>query len=282
MDRRRPSQLQPGADRVRPPRARCRGAHRALYARGQRLPTGRTLWGHLTVAALFGNALPYYLFAVAEQHIDSGVAGVINATTPLWTLALAYGTGHDRALSPLTSRGPAHRVRRDGGDLRPVGHQRGHRQLGRPGLPDRLGQLRHQLRLHGPLPRPPRHRPHSACPPANSSPPPPLLAVALPFADGFARPELRADAVAAIVILGALGTGAAYVLNYWLIAHEGTAASVVIYLLPVVAVILGAIVLAEPITWPVLLGMTIVLAGVALTRRRSPSPRATYCRIGLF
>ena len=64
-----------------------------VYARGGRLPTGRRLWVHLVVAAFFANALPYYLFGVAEQQVDSGVAGVINATTPLWTLVLAYAVG---------------------------------------------------------------------------------------------------------------------------------------------------------------------------------------------
>jgi hypothetical protein len=30
-----------------------------VYAQGRRLPSGRILWAHLTVAALFGNAVPY-------------------------------------------------------------------------------------------------------------------------------------------------------------------------------------------------------------------------------
>lgn len=49
---------------------------------GQRLPRSRTTWGHLAVAALFCNALPFALFALGEQHLDSGIAGVLNATTP--------------------------------------------------------------------------------------------------------------------------------------------------------------------------------------------------------
>jgi drug/metabolite transporter (DMT)-like permease len=49
----------------------------------------------------FANAIPFTLFAIAEREVSSGVAGVINATTPLWTLLLALGTGHDRTMSKV-------------------------------------------------------------------------------------------------------------------------------------------------------------------------------------
>jgi EamA-like transporter family len=55
-----------------------------VLARREKVPRSPRLWVHMTVAALFGNAVPYLLFAVAEQHVDSSTAGVINATTPLW------------------------------------------------------------------------------------------------------------------------------------------------------------------------------------------------------
>jgi EamA-like transporter family len=70
-------------------------------------------------------------------------------------------------------------------------------------------------------------------------------------------------------IAPALGTGLAYLLNYRLIQDEGaTTASTVTYLLPIVAVILGAIVLSEPITWNLFAGTAIVLAGVAASDQR--------------
>jgi drug/metabolite transporter (DMT)-like permease len=69
-----------------------------------------------------------------------------------------------------------------------------------------------------------------------------------------------------------LGTGIAYVLNYQIITSEGaTIASTVTYLLPVVAIVLGVLVLSEFVTGIVLGGIALVLAGVALTRRR-PKP----------
>lgn len=52
-----------------------------------------------------------------------------------------------------------------------------------------------------------------------------------------------------------------------LITDEGTTASVVTYLLPIVGVILGAAILGDRITAQILDGMLIVLIGVAITRR---------------
>jgi drug/metabolite transporter (DMT)-like permease len=95
-----------------------------------------------------------------------------------------------------------------------------------------------------------------------------ILTLATPIA-GLQPVHLSADVVASIVVLGAFGTGIAYVLNYRLITDDGpTAASAVTYLLPVVAVILGAAVLSEPLTWHLLAGTALVLAGIALVQRR--------------
>jgi drug/metabolite transporter (DMT)-like permease len=94
-----------------------------------------------------------------------------------------------------------------------------------------------------------------------------LLAAAL---GGARAPAPRPDAtvVVSIAILGILGTGVAYVLNYQIITREGaTIASTVTYLLPVVAIVLGVAVLDERVTLPVI-GIALILLGVALTRRR--------------
>jgi choline dehydrogenase-like flavoprotein len=59
------------------------------------------------------------------------------------------------------------------------------------------------------------------------------------------------------------------VLNYRLIADEGAvAASTVTYLVPVVAVVLGALILDEPLTWHLLVGGVIILVGVAVSEGR--------------
>jgi drug/metabolite transporter (DMT)-like permease len=87
-------------------------------------------------------------------------------------------------------------------------------------------------------------------------------------------PDFTAQSIVAIAVLGIIGTGIAYVLNYQIITSDGaTTASTVTYLLPVVAIILGVIVLSEDITALVLAGIALILAGVALTRKTIPRSR---------
>ena len=45
-------------------------------------------WRPLVGVAAFGSAIPNFLFAVAEQHVNSGLAGVLNSLTPLFTLII--------------------------------------------------------------------------------------------------------------------------------------------------------------------------------------------------
>jgi drug/metabolite transporter (DMT)-like permease len=93
------------------------------------------------------------------------------------------------------------------------------------------------------------------------------LAIALGIT-GAQSPRLDVSVVASVAILGLIGTGAAYVLNYQIITSEGaTAASTVTYLLPVVAIVLGVLVLDEHITLLVIAGIALILLGVALTRQ---------------
>ncbi len=51
------------------------------------VPRSLRLWGH--IAGAVRQSVPYLLFAVAEQTVNSSTAGIINATTPLWTVVLA-------------------------------------------------------------------------------------------------------------------------------------------------------------------------------------------------
>jgi drug/metabolite transporter (DMT)-like permease len=85
--------------------------------------------------------------------------------------------------------------------------------------------------------------------------------------DGFTPITLNTWSVVAVAVLGVVGTGAAFALNYRLIADEGAlTATSVGYLLPVVSVLLGAAVLDEQITVRVVIGMVVVLLGVGMTR----------------
>lgn len=67
-------------------------------ARRQRLPRGRAR--DLLVMALLNNVLPFSLIFWGQTRIDSGLAAVLNATTPLFTALLAHGLTPDERLTP--------------------------------------------------------------------------------------------------------------------------------------------------------------------------------------
>lgn len=248
-----------------------------------RLPRDRRLWGHLAVAALIGNVIPFTLFGIGEQTVDSGVAGVLNATTPLWVLLIAIVLRSERDLSATKVSGLVlgflgtllifspweAEVARWGALIILVAAicygisfaYIGRFVSGRGVAPIALSASQ-ILAATG------------------------LTALALPF-DGFTPVDLRWDAAIAIAVLGIFGTGFAFALNYRLITDEGpTNAATVGYLLPVVSVLLGALFLGENLTPPVIAGMVVVLGGVSLTRVRrrrpvvpmAPTPVATVSR----
>jgi drug/metabolite transporter (DMT)-like permease len=244
-----------------------------VLARREKIPRSLPLWGHIAVAALFANAVPYLLFAVAEQHVDSSTAGIINATTPLWTVVLALAVRHQKSVTSWQAAGlivgfagavliftPWHMA----GGLFSAG-----------GLECLAASVSYAVsyiymdrflarRGIGPVVL-------SACQLLAASV---MLAIALAVT-GVQTPHVTAESVAAVAVLGIIGTGFAYVLNYQIITSEGaTVASTVTYLLPVVAIVLGVLVLGESVTVAVLVGIALVLIGVALTRRKAQQERA--------
>jgi drug/metabolite transporter (DMT)-like permease len=104
-------------------------------------------------------------------------------------------------------------------------------------------------------------------------------ALALP-AGGFIRVHVSVPGTVAVVVLAMFCTALRFALTYRLISDEGaTNAAVVGYLLPVVSVVLGAVVLDEGLGIRVICGMVVVLVGVAMTRRRNeakPPARSTH------
>lgn len=233
-----------------------------------RLPRGRGTWGHLTVAALFANAAPYLLFAVGETRVDSSIAGVMNATTPLWTLAVVAATRHIEPIQPAQVAGFF---------LGLIGCI----VIFAPwnsGTIDTLGTLYCLLAAisyaisYVYMGR--YLTPKDITPTA-------LAAAQLIAATGWTLLALAANPGAvphfapgpwtALAILGVFGTGLAYIINYTLIRQEGpTRASVATYLVPLVSVTLGAAALNEPLTPSLLTGSALVLTGIALSRRRPP------------
>ena len=244
-------------------------------ARKEHAPRSGRLWAQIAVAALVANAVPYLLFAVAEQTVDSSTAGIINATTPLWTVVLALAIRHQKTVTSWQGAGLI--VGFAGAVLifTPWRTALGLVSVG--GLECLVASISYAVsfiymdrylarRGISPVLL-------SACQ---------LLAAALMLAialavSGARAPHVTAVSAAALAVLGIIGTGIAYVLNYQIITSDGaTAASTVTYLLPVVAIVLGVLVLNETINVATLAGIALVLGGVALTRVRRvrPGPNA--------
>ncbi|MFD7709134.1 DMT family transporter [Streptomyces sp. NPDC059785] len=239
----------------------------AMAVKRERLPRGARVWGHLTVAAFLLNALPFSLFAYSELTIASTLAGICNATSPLWGMALS--------LVALSEDRPS-RVRVAGlgigflGVLTVLGAWQGFSGLDATGTAMALAAslsypvgwiyVRRTLAGTG----------HSNLSLTGAQ----LLLATVQLA--FVTPLFTAlptrfpvVPLLAVVALGALGTGFAVLLQYGLVVEVGpTTAQMVTYFIPVIATAAGVAVLGESLTWSTPVGAVVVLAGAALTRAR--------------
>src|SRR3954464_4887740 len=68
--------------------------------KGQSLDLPRGAWGSIFLLALLNNALPFALFGWSQTHIASGLASILNATTPIWGVVVAHFLTHDERMSP--------------------------------------------------------------------------------------------------------------------------------------------------------------------------------------
>jgi drug/metabolite transporter (DMT)-like permease len=244
-----------------------------VVARRESLPRSGPAWAHIAVAALFANAIPYLLFAVAEQSVDSSTAGIINATTPLWTVVLALAVRHQKSVTGWQGAGLMVGF---GGALLIFSPWHSASSVASAGglecLAASISYAASFIYMDKFLAR--RGLSPIALSACQLMVAAAWLAIALPFG-GAGAPHVTAASLAGVVILGVLGTGVAYVLNYQIIASEGaTVAATVTYLLPVVAIVLGVLALGETVTAAAIAGIALVLAGVALTRRKPKTAEA--------
>lgn len=236
------------------------------YLGRDRLPSGLRMWGHLAVAAFFHNALPFLLFTYGELTVDSGITGVLNATTPLWVLVAAPMLGAHTRMTAIRVAGLVVGL---AGILLIFAPWQASSLLSWGALACLAAAASYGFAFvyEG------KYLTGTGDSPMALAGGQMLLAtgflvLALPMG-GLEPVNLSVGAVVAIVVLGVGSTGIAFALNYQLLASEGAvAASIVGYLLPVVSVLLGAVFLHEELSFRVIAGMVIVLAGVALTRLR--------------
>src|SRR3954452_21226126 len=71
-----------------------------LIVSGERMSLPRQAWGSILLLALLNNALPFTLFGWSQTHIASGLAAILNATTPIWGVIVAHSLTRDERMSP--------------------------------------------------------------------------------------------------------------------------------------------------------------------------------------
>lgn len=237
-----------------------------VVSRG-RLPRQRRTWGHLLVVGLLMNAIPATLFAYGETQVSSVLAGILNATTPLATLTVVLLAFREEHVTPERIAGLAVGFV---GVLVVLGVWDGLGAADLPGIAACLGAVT-CYGIGYPYTR--RHlasRPEGPISMATGQVAVGAL-VLLPVVAFASGPGIAPtpDALFAMLGLGVLGSGVAYVLSYRIVAEAGsTTASSVTYVVPLVAVLVGTVFLSEPLTWHEPVGAAIVLLGVAVSQGR--------------
>ncbi|MCT9005708.1 DMT family transporter [Streptomyces sp. NPDC054766] len=239
----------------------------AMAVKRERLPRGARTWGHLTVAAFLLNALPFSLFAYSELTIPSTLAGICNATSPLWGMALS--------LVALSEDRPT-RVRVAGlglgflGVLTVLGVWQGFHGLDATGtamallasLSYPVGWIYVRRTLAG------TGHSHLSMTGAQLLLATAQLVLVTPLFTTLPS-HVAWVPLLAIAALGALGTGLAMLVQYGIVAEVGpTTAQMVTYFIPVIATAAGVAILGESLAWSTPVGAVIVLAGAALTQAK--------------
>jgi drug/metabolite transporter (DMT)-like permease len=235
-----------------------------LRLTGAALPRGRALWVGFLGMAILNNVVPFSLFFWAQTQIGAGLAAVLNATTPLWSVVLAHLLTTDEKATPAKVAGVALgfagvAVMVGGAALEGAGDRalaqgacllaalsyacsalwgRRFKALGAAPMSIAFGQL------------------------CVSS------ALMLPLALLVERPHLLpmpgAQALAAVLALALLSTALAYVIFFRVLASAGsTNLMLVTFLIPVSAVALGVLVLGEALEPRQVVGMATIGLGLA-------------------
>jgi drug/metabolite transporter (DMT)-like permease len=234
----------------------------------QRLPRSRRLWAHLVVAGAFGVALPFTLFGYGEQRVPSLLAGIWNGTTPLVVLPLAVLCFRTERFTLRRLAGLAIGFL---GVLVVLGVWRG---VGGAALAGQLMCFGAAACYGFAIPYQKRFLTDSgesgiALSAGLLIAATVEIAVVAPLVAG-APPDplsLSWNVVASVLALGALGTGIAFVIHMRNIRLVGAStASLVTYIVPVFAIVVGVVVLGEQVRWYEPVGALVVLTGVAVSQ----------------
>ena len=235
-----------------------------LKFRGERLGLPRQVWGSILLLALLNNALPFTLFGWSQTHIASGLASILNATTPIWGVVVAHVLTHDERMTPrkvvgvllgfggvATMIGPTLLANLGTGALAQLAcitaslsyglaavWARRFKRLGLSPMSVTTGQLTAGAAM--------------------------MLPLALFVDQPWTHPFPPITAWGAIVALALMCTAFGYVLYFKLIDSSGaTNALLVTLLVPPVAILLGAVFLNETLAAQDFIGLGLIALGLA-------------------
>ncbi len=227
-----------------------------------RRPLARSAWASVALLGVLWLAFPLSMFPFAEQRVSSALTGMLNGANPLFTAIVASALAR-RAPSRAVAFGLG--VGMSGAMLAgwPTIHEGRSSAMGVALILAALVSYGFALNLARPL-----QQRHGALPVIWRA-----QAVALLLTAPLGLPELLAarwtpGPLLALVALGALGTGVAYVLLAVAAGHVGaTRASATTFLIPPVALALGVVVRGERVAALSVLGGGVCIAGAWLIRR---------------
>ena len=242
-----------------------------LVAR-ERLPRDASTYAHLVVIAILSVVVPFSLISWAEQSVESTLAAVINGALPLFVIVIAAATLPDEPFTAprvagllIGFTGVAVLVGFDprvlsGTALLPV------LALIGSTVSYAVGGVYARRFLQGVRPMV-----TALCEIGFAL----VISAALAMlADGPISLPADAGALFAVAWLGLLGSGLAFLIFFRLLSRWGaTRTSMVAYLIPAFGLVLGALVLREPVDTRLLLGLALVIGGIALVNMRLRSLR---------
>ena len=231
------------------------------------LPKEKSTWYKLWIVAMLLNVVPGILFAYAELHVTSVLAGIINATTPLATLIVMLIAFREEKLKAEQVYGL---IIGGLGVMVVLGIWQG---IGDNQLTGVIALLVAVTCYGISFPYSKRNIiPLGLKPEAAATTQLIMAAITLlPFYlyDGISQDNYRPANIFAMLALGILGSGFAYIWNFSVIAAAGSSiASSVTYLTPVVAVFVGWLFLGEVIVWHEPVGALLVILGAAVSQGR--------------